>query len=768
MASRDLNLIITVIGHDRASGALGRVSNMAGILNVGLGTLLADGLQATSAAMFELGRLGFEIAGDYQQHFNVLEGVTDATSDQMERARRIAKELGSDLTLPATSAADASRAMLALARGGLDVEQAMAAAGATLRLATIAEIDEARAAEIAAQALTSFGLAGEKTAFIVDLLAASADASTAEIEDVADSFQMAANVFSSFQGPVVGAEQAVKDLMIATTLLAKAGIKGSDAGTSLKQMLLQLTGPSGVAKDAMRGLMFSAQGAAISMETMDAIIGGKAKARTEALQQIAAANPDIAAMGDIAYDASGKMRPLQEIIALVAAGTKNLNDEQRNQALTTIFGADATRAILALLRAGPEAWDATSAAISEQGAAMDRTNRMTQGLKGAWDALKSAFMETAPLALAEPLLEPIERMARRVAGAVNDLAPDIEAFSRNYIAPAIDSVMDFAEAFAAAPDKIAFLGQKIAELDIPGLLGGLVDTGAKWIEEQAPAWGDAIINGIKLIAPRTSEALDPIATNALTWMEDQKPELEKRGNTWKESFFKWIGEAGGELAVALGDLLGSLMTWVYDHREDLSRQFAWWTLELIKWFGIGFWPAVGSALVELGKVVWEDLKKKWEEAFSEGSLGEALVKGIGKGVADNLPGLVKGIWEHIWQQATNPFAVPSALWDAAKAAGVDTVFPEPPGFASGVRGFGGGMAIVGERGPELVSLPGGSGVYSAAETRAAGAGGGGVVWTGNMIIQGAQDPAATARAVRDELIRIGKRNNGLAVFGGYA
>lgn len=40
-----------------------------------------------------------------------------------------------------------------------------------------------------------------------------------------------------------------------------------------------------------------------------------------------------------------------------------------------------------------------------------------------------------------------------------------------------------------------------------------------------------------------------------------------------------------------------------------------------------------------------------------------------------------------------------------------------PRFASGVRGFGGGMAIVGERGPELVNLPRGADVYSNAQSR---------------------------------------------------
>lgn len=47
-----------------------------------------------------------------------------------------------------------------------------------------------------------------------------------------------------------------------------------------------------------------------------------------------------------------------------------------------------------------------------------------------------------------------------------------------------------------------------------------------------------------------------------------------------------------------------------------------------------------------------------------------------------------------------------------------------PGFAGGVRNFSGGLAVVGERGPELVNLPKGSDVFSNDESRKMVSGGG--------------------------------------------
>jgi hypothetical protein len=79
-----------------------------------------------------------------------------------------------------------------------------------------------------------------------------------------------------------------------------------------------------------------------------------------------------------------------------------------------------------------------------------------------------------------------------------------------------------------------------------------------------------------------------------------------------------------------------------------------------------------------------------------------------------------------------------------------------PGFASGVRNFGGGLAVVGENGPELVNLPGGSDVHTNADTREMLAGGGSNVGGGDVVL--VLDGEVLARFTRRELDRTGKRN----------
>lgn len=87
----------------------------------------------------------------------------------------------------------------------------------------------------------------------------------------------------------------------------------------------------------------------------------------------------------------------------------------------------------------------------------------------------------------------------------------------------------------------------------------------------------------------------------------------------------------------------------------------------------------------------------------------------------------------------------------------------PPGAARGMRDWRGGLLMVGEQGPELVSLPRGADVYTNAETRRmvagrGGGGAGGITWTGDLIVNGHVTGPDLAETVRRELLKVGRRN----------
>lgn len=893
-------LDIDVNGHDNgATSVLLDLKGGLGALNVAMGSLVADGIKALAGGLWSLGKQGLSVATDYQSSLNMFQAVSGATGEQMASVAAEAKTLGGDMTLPATSAGDAARAMTELAKAGLSVDAALKAGKGTLQLAAAGAMDEAQAAEIAANALNAFGLSGDKATLVADMFAATANKSSVEVRDVADSFKMASAVFSAFQGPVVGSQQAMTDLTAAIGLLGNVGIKGSDAGTSLKQMLLQLTGPSSVAKDEMKGLMFAAMDASGGMEQLDDVLQGNASERAKALGELSKANPALADMGDIAYDASGKMRSLPEIIGLVSRATKNMSDEQRNAALTSIFGADATRAVIALMRAGPDAFNSMESAITQQGAAADLANAQMKGLGGAWEGFKST-LETALLTASEPLLGPLETGVRAAAAALSDATPALLNFVTTALIPTVTNIATFVSALATAPDKIGFLTGQIGALGgmltgelqtaLPGWLAGLEQWGVSligwiqpqilpllaqgalliaqlstWALDQAPGiaasmllWGAALVGWIAPQIPHLlggfldlrNQAIGFVLANApmligalqgwslalLGWIIDAAPGMIREFTAgtavligligqyapgiiaslaqWGLALAQWVvaaapgllrefGGAVGQLLDAVGVALpgivealahwgaeligwvitaapglfrelltlnGSMLSWIGERIPGIAEKLGEWTLAFIGWIG----PASAKTLLNLGTMLGDLLKwivdsapslleklGTWTSTFVTWAiehLGPALLTALGQAFG--------GLWGGLNKLADGASGTPSA-------PGVTV-----PGFASGVENYRGGLAVVGEDGPELLDLPGGSSVTPAGPTASfldglslpmggggGGGGGGSFTWNGDLVVQGSDDPRATALAVRDELIRIGRANGD--IFGGF-
>jgi TP901 family phage tail tape measure protein len=369
-------------------GSSGLKSIIGSNLKLAAGVFVPIGL---GAAVASIGKIGIA----YEDNLNIFKFVSKATGDQMTAVAAKARALGADVKLPGVSAAGAAAAMTELAKAGFTVQQAMDAAQGTLQLARVAGISEADAATIAANAVNAFGIKASDTTKVVDQLAAAANSSSVEITDVSLAFQQAASVFSGFQAPAVGSTEAITELNTAIAVLGNNGIKGSDAGTSLKQMLLQLTGPTKNAKGEMELLAFKAAGANVSLKQQNEILHGSTKVQTEALTAVAKHNKNLGDLGDIAFTSSGKMRGLRDIIALTAAGTKGMSDEERDFAITQIFGADASRSVIALLKGGLPVYDAQRKAVLQQGAAADFAAAKNKGLGGAIDNVKSQFENEA-------------------------------------------------------------------------------------------------------------------------------------------------------------------------------------------------------------------------------------------------------------------------------------------------------------------------------------------------------------------------------------
>ena len=234
-------------------------------------------------AIAGIGIAAAKTAADYESSMNTLQAVSGASGKEMDALGKQAIKLGADTKLPGTSAQDAAEAMTEMIKAGVSVKDTMGGVRSVLVLSAAAEVDNAKAADIATSAMVSFGLKGKDVTLISDQLANAANASKAEITDVADAMKMAGAVFSSMQRPVLGAKGAMTELNVAIALLAQAGIKGSDAGTSLKQTLLSVASASGPAQDAMRAIYIAAQDSSSAEGHVSDALSKTGKVRAKAL-----------------------------------------------------------------------------------------------------------------------------------------------------------------------------------------------------------------------------------------------------------------------------------------------------------------------------------------------------------------------------------------------------------------------------------------------------------------------------------------------------
>lgn len=292
--------------------------------------------------------------------------VSDASAKQMDGMRQTAIKLGKDTSF---SANEAATAMLELAKGG--ISQAQMGAGVldqTLTLAAAGGLQLGEAAGYMTNTLNAFGLKATAAGGVAAALAGGANASTASVQSLGMGLAQTGR-------SAVDAGMGLNETIGALALFENAGVKGSDAGTSLKTMLTRLVPQTDEAADAMKklGLNFT--------------------------------------------DAQGNMLPMRNVAQQLQSKLKGLSESQRISALNTIFGADASRAAGIMADAGAAGIDKMVAATKDLNAAQLLAKTNTDGAKGSIEQMKGS-VETASIQFGQVLSPHIVA----AAGQLGDLA----------------------------------------------------------------------------------------------------------------------------------------------------------------------------------------------------------------------------------------------------------------------------------------------------------------------------------------------------------
>lgn len=332
-----------------------------------IGTKLTVGV---TTPIIGLGTAAVKAGNDFEAQMSRVSAIAGAYGDDLEKLRDMAIELGAETSFSATESA---QAMENLASAGFSTEEIMQAMPGMLDLAASSGEDLASSADIAASTLRGFQLNASEAGHVADVLAKNAADTNAAIIDTGYAMKYVAPVAQS-----VG--WSLEEVTAAIGVMADAGIKGEQAGTTLRGALTRLMKPT----DAMQSAMDS--------------------------------------LGITFYDSQGKMKPLSTIIDELQKSTEELTDEQRDNKLATIFGTEALSGMKVLLASSKDELDTMTDGLKKaDGAAEKMADTMLDNTKGSIEEMNGS-LETAGITIQKQLAPWITKGAEMVTDLANQFA----------------------------------------------------------------------------------------------------------------------------------------------------------------------------------------------------------------------------------------------------------------------------------------------------------------------------------------------------------
>jgi len=429
----------------------GAMTSPLGLVGMGAATVGIGGLLVNSA----------QEAMDFSAQVSSIKALTQLPDDQIDQIRAKAMQLGKDTQF---STLDAAKGMTELLKAGIDVKDVMGGASqAMLDLATAGELSLPEAAEVMSTAMNAFHM--NDAAHAADILAGAANASATDVHELRYSLSMCSAVAS-------GVGMSFEDTNTALAVFAQNGLKGSDAGTSLKTMLARLEP------------MTKSQYAAFSELNLLTEQGTS-----------------------LFYDQAGKMKSLADIADLLHDRMSNLTNEQQQRLLHEMFGSDAIRGGTILLREGADGVKKMYEAMTHFTASDVAVEKMNNA-KGAVERLKGSFenFQIEALAPFEPVIAKIASVldgyfANSADGAsakMKGLADDVlyfmeclennEAFQKmdwgDKIVYVLDRMMEAVDKWVSGPGgeqfgkvltKLAEIGMRAFMAALLGLMKGSLD-----------------------------------------------------------------------------------------------------------------------------------------------------------------------------------------------------------------------------------------------------------------------------------------------------
>lgn len=314
----------------------------------------------------DFGKACISAGMDFDSQMSTVAAISGATGEEFEILRAKAQEMGATTAFSATESAQAMEYMAMAGWKTTDITNGLAG---VMNLAAASGEDLATTSDIVTDAMTAFGMSADQSTYFADVLAQTATNANTNVGMMGETFKYVA--------PLAGAMgYNIEDMSAAIGLMANAGIKGSQSGTSLRNIITNLASPTDTVAGAMDDLGISLT------------------------------------------DSDGKTKSFGETLSDLRISFADLNEVQKTQYASAIAGKEGMSGLLALINSSDEDFDKLTDSIKNcTGASEKMAEIRLDNLEGDVTLFKSA-LEGAQIAISDKLTPVLRNLVKKATDAI--------------------------------------------------------------------------------------------------------------------------------------------------------------------------------------------------------------------------------------------------------------------------------------------------------------------------------------------------------------
>lgn len=510
--------------------------------------LAGDALRTLGEKAVEAAKYVVEVGSSFEAQMSKVGAISGATGSDMEKLTNKAKEMGATTKFSATESGEALEYM---AMAGWKTNDMVNGLEGIMNLAAASGENLGTTSDIVTDALTAFGKSAEDSGRLADIMAAASSNANTNVGMMGETFKYAA--------PVAGAlGYTMEDTSIAIGLMANAGIKASQAGTSIRAGLTNLVKPAKQAAQAMAEYKISVT------------------------------------------DDDGRMLTFRELMVQLREKLGGLDSASQAAAAAAIFGKNAMSGWLAIINGSDADFEKLTAAVDgSNGAAQRMADTMQDNLSGKMVILQSALEGLGIAAydyIKGPLSAVVEGVTRIISGITDILQPqktalesfidDIKAVNEQVdksIGHAQETVSQGTakaaeiEAYKGILDEVMTKCEQFNYVDLGNgkyqildATGAVVEEGFQEVDSAAgktedilEAWASGGLNTTGI------DASSKEAQNMIGYVSDKADTVESRLNKFASQGIDMSGvEKGKEALIQIFDDMGNE---VESFQTDISK-----------------------------------------------------------------------------------------------------------------------------------------------------------------------------------------------------